>query len=274
MHMRDSSRNRKQGIQRNTNKSDMGTDWNDNYPDHDPWLWIKGTHKRRNRTIKTIFNKALSTILYLPQQTLTAILLAEFRNSELYINKRKLMHLNKVMKTKKSQSAPNYNKQQQPMDKYNRTSKRERQLNQRTAHWWQSSYKEFDKSKNRQENKKYIEMQATEKSKVKETLARNEKWDHSKQKRGLYVRPDQKTVQQHHQNKDADVASKANHASSSSNKTCRICRDPEETQKRILNECSETEKEILYEANFTGTVRKKVKIAENIEKAIELLSCN
>ena len=50
--------------------------------------------------IETIFNKALKTILHLPQQTPTAILLAEtgFLSIELYINRRKIMHASRIMK--------------------------------------------------------------------------------------------------------------------------------------------------------------------------------
>ena len=54
MQTRDPSRNRKQIIRQNAYGSEMGTDWiKNNYPDHDIWLGIKGTHKRRNRTIRS-----------------------------------------------------------------------------------------------------------------------------------------------------------------------------------------------------------------------------
>ena len=49
--------------------------------------------------IETIFNKAPNTILQLPDQTHTAILLAEtgFLTIEMIVNKKKIMHANRVL---------------------------------------------------------------------------------------------------------------------------------------------------------------------------------
>ena len=55
--------------------------------------------KKEIAQIETIFNKALKTILQLPDQTPTAILLAEtgFLTIEMNVNKKKIMHTNRVL---------------------------------------------------------------------------------------------------------------------------------------------------------------------------------
>ena len=67
--------------------------------DSDAW---EPTKKETEQQLETILNKALKTILHLPQQTPTNILLAETGNIpiELIIKKKKLMHANRTIASK------------------------------------------------------------------------------------------------------------------------------------------------------------------------------
>ena len=99
--------------------------------------------------IETIFNKALKTIVHLPQQTPTAILLAEtgFHSIELYINRRLNYACKQDLENGKRQTDPNYNKQRQSVDRVNRTAKGEIQYNERANDRGQGTPEENTRNK-------------------------------------------------------------------------------------------------------------------------------
>ena len=227
--------------------------------------------------IETIFNKALKTILHLPQQTPTAILLAEtgFHSIELYINRRKIMHASRILKMEKDrliQTTTNNDSLwiesiEQLKEKYSITNEQMIGDNE--------PLKKIIETKNREKFQQYIEREAAQKSKVKHWLEMKKGIIPSK--REAYMsKLTRKQCSSIVKVRTRMLQVKVNHAASHSNKTCRLCKESVETQKHILTECPVTKDEINsipYEKYFTETDREKMeKITNDIEKTVEILN--
>ena len=211
--------------------------------------------------IETIFNKALKTILHLPQQTPTAILLAEtgFHSIELYINRRKIMHASRILKMEKDrliQTTTNNDSLwiesiEQLKEKYSITN--EQMIGDKEP------LKKILETKNREKFQQYIEREAAQKSKVKHWLEMKKGIIPSK--REAYMsKLTRKQCSSIVKVRTRMLPVKVNHAESHSNKTCRLCEESVETQKHILTECPVTKDEInsiTYEKYFTATDKRK-----------------
>ena len=231
--------------------------------------------KKESEQLETIFNKALKTILHLPQQTPTNILLAETGNIpiELIIKKKKLMHANRIITSKNrglvqivtegdSIWRENIKKIQQ---EYNIT---EEEL---------TGGKEELKKKIDRENRNQFEMNI---KKEAETKSKTKHWLQMNQGTVPKVRPEYMNKLNRRECstiikiRSRMIPVKSNMMASHNNQICRMCNDECETQEHLLAECKEInlDKKIEYKKAFNNNDMEALKtIAEKTKEILNLL---
>ena len=230
--------------------------------------------KKEIAQIETIFNKALKTIPQFPDQTPTAILLAEtgFLTIEMNVNKKKIMHANrvltKVLLLNQGSSLEEPGLIQQLTQGNNiwregiRKLQEEYSITDETLQGNKETLKKIVYSENRSKFKKYIIKEAEGKSKVKHWLDMRE--GEIPQRRANYLKTmTRKQCTSIIKVRTRMVPVKANYGDRYQDKICRLCQE-EETQKHECRIAKVEARHIEYTKYFTEDEEKTLKImAEN-----------
>ena len=232
--------------------------------------------KKEIAQIETIFNKALKTILQLPDQTPTAILLAEtgFLTIEMNVNKKKIMHANRVLTKEEPGLIQQLTQGNSIWREGIRKLQEDYSITDETLQGNKETLKKIVYSENRSKFEKYIIKEAEEKSKVKHWLEMRE--GEIPQRRANYLKTmTRKQCTSIIKVRTRMVPVKANYGDRYQDKICRLCQEEEETQKHVLSECRITKIEARhfeYTKYFTEDEEKTLKImAENNLKIVELM---
>ena len=232
--------------------------------------------KKEIAQIDTIFNKALKTILQLPDQTPTAILLAEtgFLTIEMNVNKKKIMHANRVLTKEEPGLIQQLTQGNSILGEGIRKLQEEYSITDETLQGNKETLKKIVYSENRSKFEKYIIKEAEEKSTVKHWLDMRE--GEIPQRLANYLKTiTRKQCTSIIKVRTRMVPVKANYGDRYQDKKCRLCQEEEETQKHVLSECRITKVEarhFAYTKYFTEDEEKTLKImAENNLKIVELM---
>ena len=197
--------------------------------------------KQEMTQIEAVFNKCIKTLLCLPETTPTAIILAEtgFLPIELIINKKKLLHAQRVMTKKKEGLINKIIKGDSIWRKEIRKIQEEYDIHDEDLTGKKNAIKTKINKKNKRKFEDYIAKEAENKSKVKHWL---EMRDNSiPQGREKYM--------ENMNRKQCGIILKVrsrmlpvqrNHGISQEKAICRLCKQNVEDQKHIIQDCTVT----------------------------------
>ena len=182
--------------------------------------------KKEIAQIETIFNKALKTILQLPDQTPTAILLAEtgFLTIEINVNKKKIMHANRVLTKEEPGLIQQLTQGNSIWGEGIRKLQEEYSITDETLQGNKETLKKIVYSENRSKFEKYIIKEAEEKSKVNYWLEMRE--GEIPQRRANYLKTmTRKQCTSIIKVRTRMVPVKANYGDRYQDKICRLCQE-------------------------------------------------
>ena len=231
--------------------------------------------KREQDQLQTILNKALKTILYLPQSMPTAILLAEtgFPPVKCIVNKKRIMQAHRIENMKDAPLIKQITRgENSTWNMETRKLMSEIKINPTLLLTSKINMKKTTDAAVQEARKKEIENEAQAKSKIKD-------WYNLKSKQKIWTRPEYMNKLSRKQchaiimTRGRMLPLKTNRKDNTQITTCRWCGKEDETQRHILKECElNPEKlppDIEYEDIYNDEdIEKLRKIADHISGII------